>query len=477
MKTIRNSIAVLLVVFLAANMRAQDELNSNQWLSKADILLFNNKKTEAANIYSNLLKKDSSNIYLNFLKGQTCEGKNNHQKRLSYYLKALGVNSDTTGFPTFIYQGSKYVLNANVDSSFEHYTSNTIKGFKFDLKQAYSNIYFSEDNKTMVFVNASGSNNTIHVSSFVNNEWSAPVNITSQIGSMGDCFPSSLSSDGKRIYLSKYDGFDSEILVTSFDGKSWSTMKKLNGNINTRFWDAHACESENGLMLFFSSSRPGGFGGMDIYYANKINNDWGKAVNVGDRINTFLDEDYPYIVDNGKCMLYCSQGPKKGKDKFELYYSHAVNDILWTESTLLSYPINTFDDDLSYIPMTVNSRNFFNRKVLSANGKSKCPFSLTVIANIKNDQSNSEAINKKVIVSDWLGKGKTESFQTSNNGTAEFTLKEGFNHLELSGTGLQSKDINILVPLLTKNDTLVINAKLVQSEDNKGNKTNIWKPK
>src|SRR5690349_22876934 len=48
--------------------------------------------------------------------------------------------------------------------------------------------------------------------------------------------------------------------------------------------------------LYFSSNRPGGFGGLDIYMSRLLpNGQWGKAINLGARVNSEYDEDAPFI--------------------------------------------------------------------------------------------------------------------------------------------------------------------------------------
>lgn len=76
-------------------------------------------------------------------------------------------------------------------------------------------------------------------------------------------------------------------------------------------------------LLVFTSNRPGGFGGFDLYYSTYQNGEWTDPVNFGDRINTEYDEYRPIVrpVNNfsNDFMLFSSDRPG-GKGGFDLYY-------------------------------------------------------------------------------------------------------------------------------------------------------------
>jgi hypothetical protein len=79
-----------------------------------------------------------------------------------------------------------------------------------------------------------------------------------------------------------------------------------------------------GDLLVFASDRPGGFGGYDLYYSKNINGTWSSPVNFGERINSASDEFRPIIYfDHGRfenlLMIFSSDRPG-GKGGFDLYY-------------------------------------------------------------------------------------------------------------------------------------------------------------
>jgi WD40-like Beta Propeller Repeat len=66
----------------------------------------------------------------------------------------------------------------------------------------------------------------------------------------------------------------------------WSVPVSLGPNVNSASFDSGGAISRNGLSLYVSSNRPGGFGGFDLYVSHRHGHAWGRAVNLGSTINT-----------------------------------------------------------------------------------------------------------------------------------------------------------------------------------------------
>jgi len=79
-----------------------------------------------------------------------------------------------------------------------------------------------------------------------------------------------------------------------------------------------------GNTLVFTSNRPGGSGGFDLYYSKFEEGAWSEAVNFGAAINTEFDEYRPILldaeVDSDRDMLLFSSDRTGGKGGFDLYY-------------------------------------------------------------------------------------------------------------------------------------------------------------
>jgi Tol biopolymer transport system component len=89
----------------------------------------------------------------------------------------------------------------------------------------------------------------------------------------------------------------------------WGTPTNLGPEVNSSSNDAGASISADGLTLYFSSNRPGGEGGYDLWYTTRatINDDWGPAENLGQPPNSRYSYWEPSISSDG-LTLYFSDG-------------------------------------------------------------------------------------------------------------------------------------------------------------------------
>lgn len=82
------------------------------------------------------------------------------------------------------------------------------------------------------------------------------------------------------------------------------------------------CPAIDGNKMIFVSDRPDGFGGFDIYESKLVNGKWQIPVNLGNRINTRYDEYRPIFADAQSftyhLMVFSSNRPG-GKGGFDLY--------------------------------------------------------------------------------------------------------------------------------------------------------------
>ena len=95
-------------------------------------------------------------------------------------------------------------------------------------------------------------------------------------------------------------------LITHQTG--WSEPVNLGANINTEFWESSPSLSPDKNALYFSSDRPGGYGGKDLYVSYRVNGKWLPAENMGPEINTAGDELAPFIHADNQTLYYTSNG-------------------------------------------------------------------------------------------------------------------------------------------------------------------------
>jgi len=222
-------------------------------------------------------------------------------------------------------------------------------GELFNEDKSEFNPLISADGKSFAYMAKLKFYDAVMFSRKVDGKWTGPVNITADLQTDGDFYISCLSADGKQLFLSKDDNYNSDIYVSSFNGTTWSKIVKLDKNINTKYWESHGFVSENGNQIIFASDKPGGFGGLDLYVSNKIKGGWGPAKNLGPEINTQFNEDRPFLINNGKTIFFCSQG-HENIGGYDLFRTDLQSNGLWSNPKNLGYPINTTDDDIFFMP-------------------------------------------------------------------------------------------------------------------------------
>ena len=120
--------------------------------------------------------------------------------------------------------------------------------------------------------------------------------------------------------------------------------KPLELNING-YSTQHPTVSVDGKKLYFSSDRPGGYGGMDLYYV-LIENDQiqGSPVNLGADVNTAANEVFPFSYSN-EVLFYASDLNKE--KKLDIYMAVQRVSNRWKTRPLLP-PFNSQYDDFSF---------------------------------------------------------------------------------------------------------------------------------
>ncbi len=208
------------------------------------------------------------------------------------------------------------------------------------------------DEKKMVYVVRQKFYDAIFYTQRANDQWNQPRNITTELRSDGNQYPVYISPDGKTILLSYIFGDNSDIYISQFQNKRWSSSVPLSKTINTKYWESHACMTADGNMLYFTSNRPGTIGGIDIFVSELLpNNQWSEPINLGQPINTSLNEETPFISPTGDTLYFSSQG-HESIGGFDIFYSIKNEDGTWSDPINMGFPINTTDDDLFYFPIS-----------------------------------------------------------------------------------------------------------------------------
>jgi len=201
-----------------------------------------------------------------------------------------------------------------------------------------------------------------------------------------------------------------------------------------------ACFSEDGKTLYFTSNRPGGYGGFDLYKTVFINGRWSTPVNLGPDVNTPGDEISP-IVRNQK--LYFASDYHKGFGGFDIFES-ILKGGEWTEVLNLGLPINSAYDEYSYWFDAENNFGYLTSNRKGGKGGSDIYHvnKMTKKVNIHvKDENNDEPIAGVLV--DFSSCGEP-TFASDRKGNCSFTAFEGFDcHLVVTKVGYTKSSIHV----------------------------------
>ena len=215
----------------------------------------------------------------------------------------------------------------------------------------------------------------IYCSYFENGKWSEPEAITN-VNTSNDEAPVSISPDGTKLIIYRNDNGDGNLYYSDLiEGKIWSKPRKFPSSINTSAQETHATLSADGNILYFTSDRKGGFGGLDLYMSKKIGeNEWSKAINLGKTINSEYNEESPHLQANSDILYFSSDRPES-LGGLDIFRCRLINDSTTYEVRNIGFPINTAENDIFFKTSLDGSKGFFTSTCRSRNGN----FNLQVV--------------------------------------------------------------------------------------------------
>ena len=150
-------------------------------------------------------------------------------------------------------------------------------------------------------------------------DWSEPINLGPIINSAVNDFSPAISKDGLSLYFTstnRPDGFGGDDIYVSQRASSndpWGPPVNLGPTINTSSSERDPAFSRDGHLMFFATTRTGGFGGFDIWVSRRVhtNDDfgWQAPENLGAGVNSTVRDDGPSYFANeevGTPQLYFS---------------------------------------------------------------------------------------------------------------------------------------------------------------------------
>lgn len=227
-----------------------------------------------------------------------------------------------------------------------------------------------------------------------------------------------------------------ELMESTFKDGTWS--EKIPFALNNKEYSVgHPSLSADGNTLYFASDMPGGIGGVDIYRViRNADGTWGKAENLGEKINTEGNEMFPFVHESG--MFFFSSDGRPGLGGLDVFVSQLKNN-QFTKVINLGTPVNGSKDDFSFVLNESKTKGYFasNREggkgdddIYSFNLLKQFQFGKT-IKGVALDKAGEILANVKVELVDNNGKLISTVF-TDKNGAYSFDV-ENAGAYKLSG--------------------------------------------
>ena len=235
------------------------------------------------------------------------------------------------------------------------------------------------------------------------------------------------SKDGMFMIFAKgNDGKSSgrnnvDLYYSRYRSNKWQTPRLLNIN-NSKSWDSTPFLSVDGKTLYFSSNRPNGYGGTDIYKANlNKRGRWINLQNLGPEINTPGNEMYPYVSEDGK--LYFASDYHLGFGGLDIMIATRKGGEIFIENP--GKPLNSEGDDFG-IYFFNQTKGFFTSNRIGGKGDDD-------IYTFINNDPELKIVNYK-LTGNTLTPENENSYLTLDNSTVKLTDRNN-NIIEETFTG------------------------------------------
>ncbi|PCJ67241.1 MAG: hypothetical protein COA58_02685 [Bacteroidetes bacterium] len=247
----------------------------------------------------------------------------------------------------------------------------------------------------------------------------------------------SISADGHYIFFTSCSRSGGQgqcdIWLTIDKNGRWSEPMNLQKPVNTKYWESQPSIASNGKVLYFTSDRPGGFGGTDIWMAKFGESGWEEPENLGADINTSKDEQFPFIHSDNTTMYFSSEG-HPGMGKSDLFITHLRPDGTWETPKNLGYPINTTGYDWNMVVTRDGSTAYYSSDNMpdGKGGLDIYTFQLpedlqaqrvSYVSGIVRDAQTKKPLNSNILLTPILGGETMSTYSDRSDGKFLVPLK------------------------------------------------------
>lgn len=210
------------------------------------------------------------------------------------------------------------------------------------------------DGERLIFTRRVNNDEDFYECRLIRGEWTAAEPVEGKINTNLNEGAQNISQDGEWLIFTGCNYPEGEgscdLYIAYFNPKTgWTEPKNLGYGINTEYWESAPSLSPDKRVLYFSSNRPGGYGGKDIWMTMRTpEGKWTQPRNMGPDINTSGDETCPFIHADNQSLYFNSNG-HPGYGSSDIFLSRKGDDGEWGIPENLGYPVNSIDEEGSLI--------------------------------------------------------------------------------------------------------------------------------
>jgi WD40 repeat protein len=471
---VRNT-AILFLLFCLYSTNAKSQIKSREakkTYMKADKAFDYGDYPSALNLYKSIYVLDSNNSDLNYKIGMCMfEIKKYRRASLHYFEKTSASASPDVNY----YLGWLYHLQRNYEkavacySQYKYFGDSEIHPRKEidDLinKCGTAKLLESKEDRTLQIKNLGDTINTeypeyaplipaqenymmftsrrknstwsktdpfgdyfedIYISKRENNKWLLPQMMDTVINTAVHDAGTGLSADGEKLlmYRTSKDLMSGDIYESNLISGKWTNPQALGAIVNDpEFLEPSACYSADGSTIFFSSNRPGGYGGKDLYLVKKLpNGNWAAPFNLGPTINTPYNEDAPFLHPVENTLFFSSEG-HENMGGYDIFKSKFDDASYFSLPQNMGCPVNTVDDDIFFVLNTDASLGYLSSERQGGYG-SQDLYSIyfpinNVPLNVYNihvfDESGAVLTNVEILLTDMTRKAIYGMYKANQN--------------------------------------------------------------
>ena len=182
------------------------------------------------------------------------------------------------------------------------------------------------------------------------NEWTAAEPLSYLLNSPGEEELLGFAPDGRQLYYARGRFGTRQYFVDPFQEADQRQLNTLPLNIPLRPEQGDRTPHiVNDTLVYFASTRPGGFGGLDLYRMARRDGKWTEPENLGATLNSTYDETTPFLAPDGRTLYFSTNDSRRGIGGFDILTSYYVVETgRWTRPENPGLPLNSAGDDTHF---------------------------------------------------------------------------------------------------------------------------------